>query len=270
MHFRQHSPYLCEAFHIMASSPPPKPNTFTWGSHLYARLHRRLLAAKIRPFAVLPWCFADPRNCDWDIAFPDPFGGDPEYWSGRRWDGKGEVGRSGREMLEERVGQVWAVHLHNQWGRAFPPGGWVERLLDGYRSKVGILRGHRKEGDKGHGRGQGQGQGQGQNQAQGQAHGQGQRQPGGIAAHGAETATTTVAAAAGGAGAVDANGRRNGAPPARKDEEKAKPKVDVVGNVKAGQAGSEAFGQAWDKALTGGEEEEVGLYKAVEEVLKKD
>lgn len=141
MHFRQHSSYLCEAFHIMASSPLPKPNSFTWGSHLYSRLHRRLLSARITPFAVLPWCFADPRNCDWEVAFPDPFDADPASWGGRAWDGKGEIGKSGRELLEERVGQVFTVHLHNQWGKAFPPGGWVEKMLDRYRRKVGLLTG---------------------------------------------------------------------------------------------------------------------------------
>lgn len=141
MHFRQHSSYLCEAFHIMASSPLPKPNSFTWGSHLYSRLHRRLLAARITPFAVLPWCFADPRNCDYEVAFPDPFEADPPRWGGRAWDGTGEIGKSGKEMLEERLGHVWTVHLHNQWGKAFPPGGWVERMLDRYRRKVGVLSG---------------------------------------------------------------------------------------------------------------------------------
>lgn len=141
MHFRKHSSYLCEAFHIMASSPLPRPNSFTWGSHLYSRLHRRLIAARITPFAVLPWCFADPRNCDHEVAFPDPFEADPEAWGGRAWDGKGEIGKSGKEMLEERLGHIWTVHLHNQWGKAFPPGGWVEGMLDRYRRKVGVLTG---------------------------------------------------------------------------------------------------------------------------------
>lgn len=148
MHFRQHSSYLCEAFHIMASSPLPKPNTFTWGSHLYTKLHRRLLAAHIKPFAVLPWCFADPRNCDRDIQFPDPFRADPEEWGGRRWDGKGEVGKSGREMLEEKVGHVWTIHLHNQWGKTFPQGGWVQRLVEGYKKQVALIEGYaRATGD---------------------------------------------------------------------------------------------------------------------------
>jgi hypothetical protein len=97
----------------MSTSPLPKPATFTWGSHLYAKLHRSLLASHQRPFSVLPWCFSDPRNCRADIRFPDPF-----------------------EMLEEKVGFVWALHLHNQWLRSFAEGGWVERLLKGYERQV--------------------------------------------------------------------------------------------------------------------------------------
>ncbi|OCF75258.1 hypothetical protein I204_04111 [Kwoniella mangroviensis CBS 8886] len=127
MHFERHSPYLCEAFHLMASSPFPKPNTFTWGSHLYSKLHRALLAAHIRPFGVLPWCFADPRNCRTDNRFPDPFLPDPPIFAGKKWHSEG-----GREELEERVGQVWSLHLHNQWTKSFPTDGWVQRLVDGY------------------------------------------------------------------------------------------------------------------------------------------
>ena len=139
MHFRQHSPYLCEAFHIMATSPLPQPNTFTYGSHLYSKLHRRLLSAGKKPFTVLPWCFADPRNCRSDIRFPDPFAPDPTLWAGRRWDGKDEVGRSGRELLEEKVGYVWTVHVHNQWKKSYPKGGWVDRLLEGYKSQIDAM-----------------------------------------------------------------------------------------------------------------------------------
>ncbi|WVQ97024.1 hypothetical protein IAU59_004134 [Kwoniella sp. CBS 9459] len=134
MHFRQHSPYLCEAFHLMASSPFPKPNTFTWGSHLYSKLHRSLLAAHIKPFEVLPWCFADPRNCRTDNRFPDPFEQDPEVFAGKKWHHEG-----GREDLEERVGQVWTVHLHNQWAKSFPQDGWIGRLLEGYKGQLEVL-----------------------------------------------------------------------------------------------------------------------------------
>lgn len=136
MHFEKHSPYLCEAFHIMASSPLPRPNTFSWGSFLYSKLHRRLLSNRIKPFSILPWCFADPRNCRDDISFPDPFLPDPEYWNGRKWDGRGEIGKSGREMLEDRIGHIWTVHLHNQWGKSFPGGGWVDNLFKGYNEQL--------------------------------------------------------------------------------------------------------------------------------------
>ena len=153
MHFRKHSPYLCEAFHIMATSPLPQPNTFTWGSHLYAKLHRRLLSARQKPFSVLPWCFADPRNCRSDIRFPDPFSADPPLWAGRRWDGSGEIGRSGRELLEEKVGYVWTVHLHNQWRKEFPKGGWVDRLLEGYKGQIDAMERYIRSrgGQMGHG-----------------------------------------------------------------------------------------------------------------------
>ncbi|KAK8865638.1 hypothetical protein IAR55_000783 [Kwoniella newhampshirensis] len=133
MHFTKHSPYLCEAFHIMATSPLPKPNTFTWGSHLYSKLHRSLIASHIKPFSVLPWCFTDPRNCRLDNRFPDPFSPDPPDFAGKGWEW------GGREYLEEKVGNVWAVHLHNQWNKRFPPGGWIERLLDGYRGQLDVL-----------------------------------------------------------------------------------------------------------------------------------
>lgn len=140
MHFQQHSPYLCEAFHIMASSPLPKPNTFTWGSHLYGKLHRRLIAQRVVPFAVLPWCFTDPRNCRSDIRFPDPFSADPSQWAGRPWDARGRPGAGGRELLDERITNIWSIHLHNQWAKRVPPGGWLDRLLSRYRDDVARLR----------------------------------------------------------------------------------------------------------------------------------
>lgn len=39
-------------------------------------------------------------------------------------------------MLEDRIGHVWTVHLHNQWGKAFPAGGWVENLFKGYQAQL--------------------------------------------------------------------------------------------------------------------------------------
>jgi len=46
------------------------------------------------------------------------------------------VGRSGRELLEEKVGYVWSIHLHNQWKKEFWKGGWMERLLEGYTEQL--------------------------------------------------------------------------------------------------------------------------------------
>jgi hypothetical protein len=31
--------------------------------------------------------------------------------------------------LDQTLSKVFSVHLHNQWEKAFPKGGWVERLL---------------------------------------------------------------------------------------------------------------------------------------------
>lgn len=140
MHFEKHSPYLCETFHVMKTSPLPRPDSFDWGSHLYSKVHRRLLAAGITPFEVLPWCFFDPRNCRTDIRFPDPFLSDPSQWAGKAWDGIGDFGRSGREMFEEKLGYVFGIHLHNQWQKPFPKGAWMDRLTLQHREKVQRLK----------------------------------------------------------------------------------------------------------------------------------
>lgn len=52
MRFHIHSPYLCEAFHIMATDSPPRPHSTDWGSTLYLKLYRRLLRGGVRPFKV--------------------------------------------------------------------------------------------------------------------------------------------------------------------------------------------------------------------------
>ena len=56
-------------------------------------------------------------------------------------DGTDEVksAAAGRELLEEKVGHVWTVHLHNQWSKPFPSSGWIERLLEGYKRQVGMI-----------------------------------------------------------------------------------------------------------------------------------
>ncbi|TFK92375.1 glycosyltransferase family 32 protein [Polyporus arcularius HHB13444] len=124
MHFRKHSPYLCEAFHVMTHSPPPRKGTTDWGATLYLKLRRRLIAGGIPPFKVLPFCFSDARSCRLDNRLPDPFTSDPS-------DGRWTMGY-GREEgggLDNALKKVFSVHLHNQWDKPFPKGGWVERLL---------------------------------------------------------------------------------------------------------------------------------------------
>jgi hypothetical protein len=132
MHFRQHSPYLCEAFHIMSISPLPRVGSTNWGATLYPKLWRRLVAASIPPFSVLPFCFSDGRSCRLDSRMPDPFQPDPR--DGMWTEGMGREEGGG---LDHVLGKVFGVHLHNQWQKSFPEGGWVQRLLlDRYERKL--------------------------------------------------------------------------------------------------------------------------------------
>lgn len=120
MHFRARSPYLCEMLHIMAHGPTPRPKSTDWGSVLYHQLHRRLLQAGIRPFAILPYCFTDPRSCRYDNRLPDPF---------LKRDDKYITSEIGRKQLEYMVESVFSIHLHNQWDKIWPRGGWMDRLV---------------------------------------------------------------------------------------------------------------------------------------------
>ncbi|KAG1862448.1 glycosyltransferase family 32 protein [Suillus tomentosus] len=126
MHFRKHSPYLCEAFHLMAHSTPPRSSSTDWGSVLYHRLWRRLLNESIPPFKILPFCFSDPLVCRLDNRAPDPF--EPDRIDGK-WTGRPGEGLEEGGALDRALGKIFAVHLHNRWDQAFPKGGWVDRLL---------------------------------------------------------------------------------------------------------------------------------------------
>ena len=138
MHFHKHSPYLCEAFHIIETSDPPRPSSTDWGSLLYLKLWRRLVAAGLPPFKILPFCFTDGRSCRLDNRLPDPFVADPK---GEGWTGG--LSRKAGGGLDERLHKVFAVHLHNQWEKDFPKGGWVRRLLlDRYEDTLMALGSH--------------------------------------------------------------------------------------------------------------------------------
>jgi len=132
MHFFKRSPYLCEFFHLMATSTPPRPGSTDWGSLLYFRLWRRLVANGIPPFKILPFCFSDGRSCRMDNRLPDPFIKDGKTWAG------GLSLQGENSPLKETLDKVFAVHLHNQWDKAFPKDGWVDRyLLRKYDRKLG-------------------------------------------------------------------------------------------------------------------------------------
>lgn len=120
MHFHRDSPYLCEMLHSMASSPPPAKSSVDWGSRLYHKVWRSIVANGHKPFKILPYCFTDGPSCRLDNRLPDPFG-DPraeKRWGSGRW-----------EDVRSKVGNVWAVHLHNQWDNGFPKSGWVDEMI---------------------------------------------------------------------------------------------------------------------------------------------
>lgn len=123
MNFFKHSPYLCEFFHIMASSPPPRKGTTDWGSTLYLKLWRRLIANGIPPFKILPFCFSEGRSCRLDNRLPDPFAPDKKTWA------NGLSLQEEDSPLNRTLQKIFAIHLHNQWDKAFPENGWVDRYL---------------------------------------------------------------------------------------------------------------------------------------------
>jgi hypothetical protein len=108
----------------MTTSTPPRPSSSDWGSILYLRLWRRLVAEGIPPFKILPFCFSDGHACRLDNRLPDPFKPDP---SNGHWTGG--LTRAEDGGLDRKLSNVFALHLHNQWDKNFPPGGWVDRLL---------------------------------------------------------------------------------------------------------------------------------------------
>ncbi|KAI0261603.1 hypothetical protein BC834DRAFT_895050 [Gloeopeniophorella convolvens] len=124
MRFFQHSPYLCEAFHILATSPRPR-SPADWGARLYDALWPRLVAESLPAFQILPFCFSDGRaQCGLANRLPDPFARDPR---GGEWmPGLGMEEGGG---LDQRLQKIFAVHLHDEGSRGFPAGGWVQRLL---------------------------------------------------------------------------------------------------------------------------------------------
>ncbi|KAI7855959.1 hypothetical protein BDC45DRAFT_505173 [Circinella umbellata] len=113
MHFKKHSPYLCEMLSEMANGPLPTPGTIDWGGYMYYRVYRRLLYHGIRPWSIIPWCFTDSLECKPSNSMPSAFD---------------EV-----ELETERLSQVFAYHWHNQWKKT---PGTLFRYLEGQHKDV--------------------------------------------------------------------------------------------------------------------------------------
>lgn len=112
----------------MASAPPPRRDSTDWGALLYLKLWRRLVNGGIPPFKILPFCFSDGRACRLDNRIPDPFVPDAAgSKGGGRWGVATRIDEAGG--IQNVLDKVFSVHLHNQWHKEFPKGGWVERLL---------------------------------------------------------------------------------------------------------------------------------------------
>ncbi|TIB85905.1 hypothetical protein E3Q06_01713 [Wallemia mellicola] len=127
MHFKKHSPYLCEMMHIMQNDEEPRQGSTDWGALLYHKTHRRLLNndPPIKPFEILPYCFTDGRSCRLDNRISDPFEKDPSY-SDLHWS-----------QFRERLSSIFAIHLHGQYKKKIPEDGWLEReVIDNQRRKI--------------------------------------------------------------------------------------------------------------------------------------
>ncbi|KAI9283265.1 hypothetical protein BY458DRAFT_496005 [Sporodiniella umbellata] len=112
MRFHKESPYLCEMLSEISTGPLPRPDTIDWGGYMYYRIYRRLLSNGIRPWTVLPWCFADPMVCSPKNSMPNAF--------------------IETEFSEERLLKTFAYHWHNQWKKE--PGS-LFRFLDNLHKK---------------------------------------------------------------------------------------------------------------------------------------
>ncbi|KAI0301639.1 hypothetical protein B0F90DRAFT_1718861 [Multifurca ochricompacta] len=120
MHFYQHSPYLCEAFHVLVTSLHPHSSADSV-ARLYGGLWSRLIAESWPPFKVLPFCFSDGRSCDLRNQLPNPLKPDGKWVD--------DFGLEEGGGLDQRLQKVFAVHLHDRGNGGFPDGGWVQRLL---------------------------------------------------------------------------------------------------------------------------------------------
>lgn len=115
MRFRKDSPYVCEMLADVATGALPRKGSTDWGSYMYYRVYRRLMANGKRPFDIIPWCFTDSVSCHPSNSMPQAF--------------------DEAKFSTERLMQVFAFHWHNKWNKK--PGS-VFRFLDNlHKTNVG-------------------------------------------------------------------------------------------------------------------------------------
>lgn len=100
MHFYANSPYVCEMLSVAADELNGVVNGLkplkSLGPDLYARVFHRVLKSRITPWAVLPWCFTDPSQCQKSNALPKAF------------DNIGDFN-------VDNLNKIFVYHWHEKW-----------------------------------------------------------------------------------------------------------------------------------------------------------
>ncbi|KAF1800934.1 hypothetical protein FB192DRAFT_1383097 [Mucor lusitanicus] len=116
MHFFAGSPYVCEMLSVASDELNGAVNGLkplkSLGPDVYARVFHRVLKARITPWAVLPWCFTDPSQCQTSNALPGAFD-------------------NVRSFNADHVRRIFAYHWHEKWTSS--PGSIFRHLVDQHK-----------------------------------------------------------------------------------------------------------------------------------------
>ncbi|KAK4512236.1 uncharacterized protein ATC70_002932 [Mucor velutinosus] len=119
MHFFAGSPYVCEMLSVASDELSGAVNGLkplkSLGPDLYARVFHRVLKARITPWAVLPWCFTDPSQCQTSNALPNAFD-------------------NVRSFNVDHVNNIFAYHWHEKWKSS--PGSIFKYLVEQHKQIV--------------------------------------------------------------------------------------------------------------------------------------
>lgn len=116
MHFSARSPYVCEMLSVASDELNGAMNGLkplkSLGPDLYARVFHRVLKARITPWAVLPWCFTDPSQCQTSNALPNAFD-------------------NVRRFNVDHLNVIFAYHWHEKWKSS--PGSVFKYLVEQHK-----------------------------------------------------------------------------------------------------------------------------------------